>query len=165
MSGTALLKEPVACSDAERQEFARLVRQGFPAARALERRIRDAQCLAFYHTAGGSLVAVAAIKAPGERYRRDVFAQADAPVTPADHPLELGWVFVVPDYRRTGIAEALCRALLARAPTSSLFATTRPGNEFMIRILSALGFARVGKPYPRRDEELVLFVRFPGRVP
>ncbi len=160
MNGTAILKEPIACTDVERQEFARLVRQGFePAAETLDGRIRDAKCLAFYYAAGDTLAAVAALKAPNERYRQDVFQKADAPVSPADYELELGWVFVVPAHRRNRIAESLCQQLMARAPTSRVFATTRPTNVPMIRILLALDFARVGKPYPRRNEELVLFLR------
>ena len=160
MSGTAHLKEPIACTEGERREFARLVRQGFEvAAEGLEDRIRDAKWLAFYYAADDSLGAVAALKAPTERYRDDVFKKADARVSPADYKLELGWVFVVPAHRGNRIAESLCRLLLARVPTSCVLATTRPDNIPMISILLALGFARAGKPYPRRNEELVLFLR------
>jgi GNAT superfamily N-acetyltransferase len=159
LNGTTHLKEPIACTEGERREFARLVRQGFPAAEGLDGRIRDAKWLAFYYAAGHTLGAVAALKAPNEQYREDVFKKADAPVSAADYRLELGWVFVVPAYRGNRIAESLCRLLLARVPTSCVFATTRPTNISMIRILLALGFARSGQPYPRRNEELVLFLR------
>jgi hypothetical protein len=100
--GTVNLKEPFACTERERLEFERLVRQGFDGSDdGLPGRIRD------------------------------------------------------------GIAENLCQLLLARVPESCVFATTRPDNNPMIRVLLALGFARVGKPYPhqRRNEELVLFLR------
>ncbi len=159
MNGTTHSKEPIACTEWERREFARLVRQGFPAAERLAGRIRDAKALAFYYPAADTLAAVAALKAPSERYRDDVFKKADARVSPADYKLELGWVFVVPAYRGNRIAESLCRLLLARVPTSRVFATTRSGNMSMIRILLALDFARAGKPYSRRDEELMLFLR------
>lgn len=160
MSGTAHFKEPIACTEGELREFARLVRQGFEvAAEDLNGRIRDAKWLAFYYAAGDTLAAVAALKAPNERYRDDVFKEADGSVGPADYKLELGWVFVVPAHRGNRIAERLSQLLLARVPTSCVFATTRPNNISMIRILLALGFARAGKPYPRRNEELVLFLR------
>lgn len=159
MNDTAHIKEPIACTEDERREFARLVRQGFEGAQGLDRRIRDAKWLAFYYAAGDTLAAVAALKAPNERYRNDVFKQADTPASPADYQLELGWVFVVAIHRGNRIGEWLCRQLLARVPTSRVFATTRPNNISMIRILLALGFARTGKPYPRRNEELVLFLR------
>lgn len=160
MNGTAHLKQPIACTEGERREFARLVCQGFDvAAEGLDGRIRDAKWLAFYYATGDTLGAVAAIKAPNERYRDDVFKKADAPVSPSDYKLELGWVFVVPAHRGNRIAESLCQLLLARVPTSCVFATTRTNNISMIRILLALGFARAGRPYPRRYEELVLFLR------
>jgi RimJ/RimL family protein N-acetyltransferase len=153
-------KEPIACTEDERREFAHLVRQGIRGSdEGLDGRIRDARCLAFYYAAGDTLAGIAGLKAPSERYRWDVFRKADAGVSSADFKLELGWIFVVPAHRGNRIGETLCRKLLAHVPTSSVFATTRPNNSFMIRILLALGFARVGKPYPRRDEELVLYLR------
>jgi ribosomal protein S18 acetylase RimI-like enzyme len=158
--GIARLKEPIACTEAERREFARLVRQGFaPVTEPLDGRIRDAACLAFHYAAGDALGAVAALKAPDERYRHDLFEKADARISAADCRLELGWVFVVPAHRGNRIAERLCRLLLARVPGSSVFATTRTNNHAMIRILLALGFTRVGQPYPRRDEALALYLR------
>lgn len=123
LGGSALLRDPIACTEAERRAFGRLVRQGFARARALEDRIRNARCLAFYHTAGGDLVAVAAIKSPDESYRRATFADADAPASAQDDLLKLGWVFVMPVHRRSGIAERLCRALVTRVSTCGLFAT------------------------------------------
>ena len=156
LNGTAHFKEPIACTEGERREFERLVRQGFPAADALEDRIRDAKWLAFYYAADGTLGAVAALKAPTEQHRQDLFKKAHAPVSPAEYKLDLGWVFVLPAYRGNRIAESLCRQLLARVPTSCVFATTRTNNSPMIRILLALGFARAGKPYPRRNEEMAL---------
>jgi hypothetical protein len=160
LNGTAHFKQPIACTEEERREFARLVRQGFEGSdEGLHGRIRDAKQLAFYYAAGDTPVAVAALKTPSERYRDDVFKKADARVSPADYKLELGWVFVVPVHRGNRIAQSLCQQLLACVPTCCVFATTRPRNISMIRILLALGFARVGKPYPRRNEELGLFLR------
>lgn len=159
MNGTAVLKEPIACTERERREFERLVRQGFAGSDAgLPGRIRNARWLAFYYSAGETLAAIAGLKAPGEGYRDEVFKNADARVSPSDFNLELGWVFVVPDHRGNRIGESLCQLLLARESKSSVFATTRTYNSSMIRILRALGFARVGKPYRRRNEELVLFL-------
>jgi len=153
-------KEPIACTEGERGEFARLVREGFEGSdEGLPGRIRAAKWLAFHYAAGGTLAAIAGLKVRDERYRDDVFEQARARVTSADYKLELGWVYVVPAHRGKRIAEGLCEQLLAREPASSVFATTRPDNASMMRILHALGFARVGQPFPQRNEELVLFLR------
>lgn len=164
MTGTTRLTEPSACAESERREFARLVRQGFPGAEDLERRIRQARWLAFHHAADATLAAVAALKAPTARYREDVFRRAGALGDSTRCEAELGWVFVSPAYRGSGVAEALCRALLAHLPESGVFATTRPDNGPMIRILLALHFARVGEPYAWRGERLVLFLRPPRTV-
>lgn len=160
MDGTAHFKEPIACTDEERREFARLVRQGFEGSdEGLHGRIRDAKRLVFYRAADDALAAIAALKVPSERYRDDVFTKADAHVTPADYELELGWVFVVPVHRGNRIAESLCQLLLAHVPASCVHATTRPNNSCMIRVLLALGFAQAGRPFPLRNEELVLLLR------
>lgn len=154
------LRDPVACSERERREFAHLVREGFGGAvGSRDVRIRDARWLAFHYADDGALVGVAALKAPPESYRKLVFEKADAPVGPSAWKLELGWVFVVPGHRRRGIAELLCRRLLERASPDPVFSTTRPDNVAMIRILRALGFERVGEPYARGPERLVLFLR------
>ena len=79
------------------------------------------------------------------------------PRIPAD--LELGWVFVVPAHRGNRIATRLCERLLAGVRPSLVFAMTRTDNRAMISILHALGFVREGDPYPRRNEQLALFLR------
>lgn len=160
MNVTELLKNPIACTEAERSEFEHLVRLGFDGSDAgLPGRIRRARWLAFHYATGDTVAAIAALKAPSESYRDVVFKQANARVRPAVYELELGWVFVLPEHRGNGIGMRLCRHLLARAPTSAVFATTRPNNTPMIRILIGLGFTQVGTPYPRRNEELVLYLR------
>jgi GNAT superfamily N-acetyltransferase len=160
LNGTEYFKEPIACTEGERREFAHLVRQGFEGSdEGLHGRIRDAEWLAFHYAVGDTLAAIAGLKTPDGRYRHDLYEKADARVSPAEFKLELGWVFVVPVHRGHRIGESLCRLLLARVPASSVFATTRPNNDSMIRILLGRGFAPAGKPYPRRNEKLVLFLR------
>lgn len=160
LNGIARLEKPAACTERERREFEHLVRQGFGGSdESLPDRILGAHWLALYRAPDDTLAAVAALKAPAERYRTDVFEKAQARVSPAAYRLELGWVFVVPAERGDRIGEGLCRRLLEGVPGCPVFATTRPDNVPMIRILRALGFERVGKPYPRRDEDLVLFLR------
>ncbi len=164
MNGTARLEEPIACTERERRAFARLVRQGFRGSdERLPGRIRNAKWLAFHYAVGDTLAAIAALKVPTARCRDEVFEKAEAGVSAADYQLELGWVFVLPGYRGKRVAARLCRELLARVPRSRVFATTRPSNTAMISILRALGFVRVGKPFPRRDEELLLFLRSRAR--
>jgi len=153
-------KRPGECTPEERREFERLVREGFrPVREPLDRRIADAECLAFHYDDVAGLVAIAALKVPTPEYRSYVFHRAAAPSSAADYPLELGWVYVKPRFRGRGIASHLCGSLYRRAAGSGLFATTRPDNHSMIRILNTLGFSSVGRPYPRRNEVMSLFLR------
>ena len=122
-------------------------------------RIRAAKCLAFYYSPSGELVAIAALKAPNDEYRRDVFKMAGSPASYADYKVELGWVYVVPDYRRKQIATNLCEQLLLSAAGDQVFATTRSDNGVMSRILRACAFAEVGNPYMHRGEQLRLYLR------
>lgn len=156
------LKNPITCTDGERREFERLVRQGFEGSdEGLPGRIRAARWLAFHYAADDTLAAIAGLKAPDAQYRDQVFAKAASSVSPTDYELELGWVFVCPAHRGNRIGASLCRVLLAQQPESGVFATTRPDNGAMIKILGALGFVQAGKPYPhvRRNEDLALFLR------
>ncbi len=159
MTSRVHLKNPNACTNEERGEFARLIRQGFPAAQNLEARIRAARWLAFYYAADGELGAIAALKAPGEEERGEVFRGAEASAGAAEYEFDLGWVFVAPAYRRSGVASSLCRSLLTRVPAVPVFARTRTDNVPMQKVLRAHGFVRHGQPHLRRDEELVLFLR------
>jgi ribosomal protein S18 acetylase RimI-like enzyme len=160
LKGTAVLKEPTSCTEVERREFERLVREGFEGSDdQLPARIRAAKWLAFYYAAGNRLVAIAGLKTRSERFRDEVFEKAGAGTSAADYSLELGWVYVPAVHRGNRIGKYLCKQLLECEPATGIFATTRPNNTPMIKILRALGFERVGKPYPRRDEELVLFLQ------
>ena len=164
--GGTLLRTPNACTDQERAAFAQMVTRGFgPAPGERQDRIRRAECLAFRYGPADGLVGIAALKAPGDAYRAEVFAQADADAGVSASALELGWVFVDPAHRGRGIAYELCRCLVDAAPAVPIFATTRPDNAGMIRILRALGFARLGTPFPRKGETLALFLLAGGRGP
>jgi len=160
MTGTTRLKAPLSCTEAERGEFARLVRQGFHGSdEGLPDRIRNASCLAFRYMAEQKLMAIAALKVPTDLHREDLFRTAEADVSSAGYELELGWVYVLPDYRGNRTATHLCRLLLGGVSGAGVFATTRSDNTPMRKILQAFDFVEVGKPFPRRNEELVLFLR------
>lgn len=111
--------------------------------------------------ARGSLVAIAGLKRPDEQYRRSVFESARVELGATEYELELGWVYVHPEDRGTGLGADLCRQLIARAAHDGVLATTRPDNVPMTTILASLAFTLVGRPFPhtRRKESLALFVR------
>lgn len=157
-SGVRVL-HPATCDAATRDGFQRLVQRGFPFARDLERRVAEAKWIALAFAPDGTPVAVAALKRPDVTRRRAIFEQADAPLDPDEWTLDLGWVFVERPHRGRGAGRALCEALLAHEPAAPVFSTTATDNAPMTSILRTLGFVPLGRPYARRDAQLVLFVR------
>ena len=154
------LKIPSACSQHEFQGFERLVRLGFRGSDAgLPRRIRRAHLLAFCYEPCRELVGIGGLKVPELRYRERIFQRAGVAERAPYYSLELGWVFVSHRHRGTGIGSSVCDALLARVPGEPVFATTRPDNAAMARILKGRRFTRAGSPFPRRSERLTLYLR------
>ena len=125
----------------------------------MDNRICAAKYLAFHYPNRDRLAAIAALKSPNDQYRQDVFNKAGCPESCADYKVELGWVYVEPDYRGNRIAMKLCEQLLSRVTADCVFATTRTNNALMGRILLTFGFANVGAPYIRRGEQLRLYLR------
>jgi RimJ/RimL family protein N-acetyltransferase len=158
--GILILKEPSACSESELAEFERLVRLGFEGSDdSLPARVRAANRLAFQFEPEAGAVAIAGLKQPRRKYTAEVFTKAGCDVAPDNWRLELGWVFVSPTHRGAGFGKALCEQLLRPVENQPVFATTRPDNSAMIRILESLGFERTGGPFPRRSRILVVYLR------
>lgn len=164
MHQAEVIKKPAECSETEPAEFEHLVRRGFAGSDAgLPGRVRGARLLAFHYGSGREVVAIAGLKEPERAYVADVFEKAGCDLVPDEWKLELGWVFVRATHRRARIASFLGERLLERVEGDPVYATTRSNNIPMIRILESLGFRRTGMPFLRRTQELVLFIRDPGR--
>jgi predicted GNAT family N-acyltransferase len=161
MSDRLIIKAPSECTAGERGDFASLVLAGGEvAAQGLEDRVNAAQRLIFIKR-NGCLTAVAAIKKPKPGYRRGVFEKAHSPRVAAEYRLELGWVFVMPSARGTGLSHVLVGAALGSVSGEGIFATSRSDNVAMHKALLASGFTASGKPYAssRGDYQLVLFTK------
>jgi GNAT superfamily N-acetyltransferase len=159
-------RRPSECSIRQLAEFRRLVKAGGEVMSAgLDRRIQSAAWLAFAFDDHGTLVAVGALKRPGEGYRRSVFRKAACSMPPINYALELGWIFVDQERRGTGNARLLTQSLVELSGSEELYATTRTDNIAMKRTLIRFGFLECGSSYlsNTRDYELVLFVRSPPR--
>ena len=153
-------KVPRECPPAELADFVALVLTGGEVARdGLEDRVRRAQILLFLHREG-ELVGIAALKKPDPGYRADTFAKAGATCEPEHFRLELGWVFVKPTARRTGLSHRLVNAATAHAGSTRVFATSRTDNLGMHAALLGASFVRHGNEYAsnRGIHRLVLFL-------
>lgn len=164
MHGVPVLKAPSECSELELAEFERLVRSGFDGSdHDLPIRIRAASRLAFLFGLDSGAVAIAGLKQPRPEYTAEVFTKAKCGGDPSEWRLELGWVFVSPTHRGAGIGRALCEQLLQPLEDDPIFATTRPDNSPMIRILESLGFKHVGGPFLKRKQELLVYLWSGGK--
>jgi hypothetical protein len=160
-SGPVLLADEPARFDSKViDEFVALVCQGDEVdPRGLTGRVLKAERIALLKM-GGHLLGVAGLKRPTHIYRAKVFARSRAGVDPKLFPLELGWVHILPIARMQGHSLPLCRAVVDAAAGRGIFATSRVDNQGMHRALANLGFERVGKEWPSRQNQadLALFV-------
>jgi GNAT superfamily N-acetyltransferase len=144
-------KEARAFSEAERQDFPRLVREGVEVGDAvLESNVRSAKCLVFLRS-GSALIGTAALKNPRQSYRQRIGAETGAEIPAASFPYELGYVFITEDHRGRGLSRRLVEAALAGADCRGVFATSREDNAGMHATLGNCGFSLAGKPYTSRD--------------
>jgi GNAT superfamily N-acetyltransferase len=155
-------KEAGAFSEAEHQDFLRLVREGGEVGDAvLESNVRNAKCLVFLRSAS-ALIGIAALKNPRLSYRQRVGASSGAEIPAASFPYELGYVFITEDHRERGLSRRLVEAALAGANGLGVFATSHAANAGMHATLGNCGFSLAGKPYTSRDRLIRLFVREAG---
>ena len=155
-------RAPAECSGLEVARFCELVRAGGEVDEAgLRERVMRAERLVFSRD-GDCIVGVAGLKNPYDEYRAGVFAKAGVS-NPSDFPLELGWVFVVPERRGQGLSNGLVESGVAGVETG-VFATSWVDNAAMHSGLRRYGFEQAGQPYEseRSERKLLLFVR-PGR--
>jgi GNAT superfamily N-acetyltransferase len=151
-------RHPDSCSDGEIAAFCCLVQQGDEVmGLGLEGRVRQATALSFLYI-NGTLVGVAALKQPHRGYRERVFKKAAVPKDSAMFELELGWVYVRPEYRKKGYSEVLSAAAKTQSDGAPIFATTRSDNHAMQKTLEHLRFRRIGESYPSEDGERMLLL-------
>ena len=113
----------------------------------LEQRVRRAHRL-IYLFIGERLIGVSAIKVPAPSYRERVFREAGVPDRLEDHPLEFGWLYVLPGERGEGHAGRLITAGREAAPASGLFATVRAGDgPALKRTFARHGYRALGQDF------------------
>ena len=156
-----IVKSPADCTNIEIGAFAAFVRAGGEVSiQGLTERIRSAAALVFARI-DGLVVGVAALKQPQASYRRRVGSESGAPISAAELPYELGWVYVSPGSRGKGYSLCLSQAALAESKGAGVFATSRTDNIPMHRSLANAGFVATGNSFAsgRGKHSLQVFVR------
>lgn len=102
-------------------------------------------------------IAVGVLKTPMAVYRQKVFQSAGKSELVNKYKLELGYIYVEPDFRSQGLASGIVNSL-SRA---NVYATTRENNSKMNSILQNAGFVQAGNPYPsaRGDYKIILWTK------
>jgi predicted GNAT family N-acyltransferase len=153
-------KPPSECSPDELATFAALVREGGEVdAIGLEDRIASAHLLSFCYQ-GKVALGIAGIKKPADSYRAKVSLKSGQLLPAEEWPFELGWVFVTPWARKSGVGKTVLNAALAEV-SEGVFATSRTDNVAMHAAFRRFDFAAAGKPYPseRPERSIQLFLR------
>lgn len=156
-----IVKPPSNCSSIEIGAFIAFVRAGGEVSvQGLPERIRGAAALVFARVES-LVIGVAALKQPQASYRCRVSSESGTPLSAAEFPYELGWVYVSPELRRKGLSLLLSQAALAESKGAGVFATSRTDNIAMHRLLAKLGFESTGNPFTsgRGKHSLQVFVR------
>ena len=156
-------RKPSRCRPEDLAAFEALVLEGHEVdPNGLSRRVGLADTLLFAYDAR-TLIGIGALKRPGNGYRKGVFEKAGGKLAASAFPLELGWVYVIPTSRKSGVGQRIVDAILGAAVDRRLFATSRSDNGTMQRRLERSGFVREGKPFlsDMGDHMVVLFVRGP----
>jgi hypothetical protein len=151
---------PGVCTAAELEDFVAFVLAGGEVtAVGLPKRVREAHSLAFLRS-GECLIGVAGLKFPSKSHRKEVASGAGVSLPEDALPLELGWVFVLPN-ARGGKSYPLCAPLVGAAKGKGIFATSRAGNKSMHATLGKLEFARAGGEWPsgQNPDNLWLFLK------
>ena len=154
---------PYDCSEEELERFHEmLLTQHLCTANGLMDRIKRAERLGFIYSEamGDTPLGIGALKRPYPDYTNRVFAQAGS-ATPANIHLELGWLYILPAFRRQGLCNYLVSFLLdgIRRP---IYATCGVNNQNMIRVLENFSFRRAGSPWQsslHTSERLALWIR------
>lgn len=122
-------------------------------------RLRRTQFVALLReTAGGRIVAMAALKQPTATYRRGNFTAAGVPIATFEAALELGYVVIAPDMRGKQLSGGLVDTIVAQI-TEPTFATT--DSPTMRNNLKRSGFTRIGNEWQGKKGMLSLWIIAP----
>ena len=112
-----------------------------------------------YAIDNGKPVGVIVLKNPVSSYRQKVFQNAGVPELQQTYQLELGYVYVEPEYR--GMVSARLLRLMNRSITAPIFATTRENNTTINKILQFGGYQLTGEPFAsdRGTYKILLWIK------
>ncbi|HET8688411.1 MAG TPA: hypothetical protein VFM18_17510 [Methanosarcina sp.] len=108
----------------------------------------------------GQVIGISAIKGTDRSYKDYVFDSAGAEKVANQYSLEMGWKFVVPEFRGHQLGKTLSEKALAAIGANKIFVTIRASNQASLTPIRQLGFKPLGKPYiGPSGNKIILLVR------
>jgi len=136
-------KHRTECSQKELDDFVRLL-DGEPIAPLVAR----IELFAFAYE-GEELISTRVLKRPFDIYRRRIFVAAQMESYHSLYPLESGYSYTKPCFRKNRLSSILLRNLLAdeRYKHAKVYATTLMHNTPVIRVMLANNGKPIGRPF------------------
>ena len=151
---------PSEASEDELQDFYDLLLEsGEVMAGGLMNRIRNAIYLIFMvDTVTDQVIGIGGIKIPLEIYKEKVFNAAGVPELMDEYDFEIGWIYIIPEYRGSGIFK-FAKEIKKLMSHRRVFITTRADNKIIVKMLERNGVQQLGEPYrsPISGKWIILF--------
>lgn len=121
----------------------------------LKNRLLETALIA-YSKFDSEIIATAAIKKPNDEYNDSVFLKSKSIYDYNDFNYELGYVYVVQNFRRIGIALRICKEICSCFESHNLYSTVRAKNIPIQKILNNIGFTFSGMEFFNRSKTVKL---------
>ena len=145
--GSRIRVEPSsAYTPEELEQIAELIAQGGEVNMSLVHQNLSRSPMIASADVNGHMVGAVVLKVPNAQYRQRVFVKAGVPEQERNYNLEVGYAFVAPGHRASGVSVRLLGAMRNRMP-AQVFATTREQNTAINTLLRFAGFRVTGRPY------------------
>ena len=154
------MRSPSEISSEDMSAIAQLIASGQEVSMSVvNRNLANAAKIA-YATDKGKPIGVIVFKDPVQSYKEKVFDAAGVPELTDNYNLEIGYAYVMPEYRTQWVGINLCRNVLGEM-NMPIFATTREANTTINTILKFARFKQTGEPYmsDRGDYKLLLWTK------
>lgn len=125
----------------------------------VNRNLKNAVSIAYAYD-NGIPVGVIVLKNPVASYRTKVFNEAGVPELASTYQAEIGYTYVLPEYRTRGVGVRLCRVMV-NSISSPIYATTREQNTTINKLLKFAGFNETGDKWQsdRGNYNLILWTK------
>jgi len=159
---TVCLRSPKECTTLELNTYENLVIKGGQVSKhGLHERIGNAEFLSWIKDDNGEMVGVGAVKNPLLTYVDHVFKKAESNKEPNQYTLELGWIYIKPEFCGRGLSITLISKLLSSIGKKAIFATTKENNAQMRKNFKKFDFLQSGNAFPpdKGTYKLLLFTK------